>query len=107
METVGSTAQVNVVVQWASKARGTALRLKVQRDNDTENVTSPVLADLGRVDMGDYKKLTEFVKWGMEKFPAKHYLVDVWNHGNGWEKKSASIAPQSLFSRCKLRRFEP
>ena len=38
------------------------------------------------VNTGDPKVLTEFIKWGINKYPAQHYLIDIWNHGGGWEK---------------------
>ena len=88
METVGSTAQLNMVVQWASMQNGTTKRLLVNKDNDKNKVTSKIIQDMGPVDMGDYKNLVEFVKWGAANFPAKHYFISVWNHGNGWELRS-------------------
>ena len=42
-------------------------------------------------DMGDYKNLVDFVKWGTDNFPAKHYFVAVWNHGSGWHFQDAKI----------------
>jgi hypothetical protein len=39
--------------------------------------------------MGDYKELVKFVKWAHEKYPAKKYMVDIWNHGSGWKKSRA------------------
>lgn len=86
MEKVGSTDQVNVVVQWASYRAGVVKRLKVVRDNDTSTVTSPIVENIGRVDMGDARNLVEFVKWAAEKYPAKKYFIDMWNHGSGWHK---------------------
>lgn len=84
MEKIGSTDQVNVVVQWASLNNKKTRRLLVQKDNDTMNVTSPTAQELPQVDMGDYKNLVDFVRWGHENYPAKHYFVVVWNHGSGW-----------------------
>lgn len=84
MEQVGSTDQTNVVVQWASLAAPTTKRLLVQKDTDKFKVTSPVVQDLPRVDMGDYKNLVEFVRWGAANYPARHYFVVIWNHGTGW-----------------------
>lgn len=86
MEKVGSSDRVNVVVQWASYGTRKTKRLKVVKDNNVNTVTSPVLQDMGQVDMGDVNELINFVKWGKENFPAKNYFVDVWNHGNGWQK---------------------
>lgn len=102
METVGSTDKVNVVVQWASLARGTTQRLLIKQDNDLNNVTSPVVQDMGKVDMGDYKTLIEFVKWGAANYPAKHYFVDVWDHGGGWHLSSqVKTKATDFFARIK------
>lgn len=84
MEQVGSTDWLNLVVQWASLSSDHTRRLLVQKDELPQRVTSPILERLPPVDMGDYRNLVEFVKWGIERFPAKRYFVVVWNHGNGW-----------------------
>lgn len=94
MEKVGSTQDVNVVVQWASgetatKAK-TTKRLYVVKDTNTTAVTSSVVQDMGtKVDMGDYNNLVSFAKWGISKYPANKYMVVVWNHGSGWRKRGA------------------
>ena len=87
MEKVGSTDKVNVLVQWASLARKSVQRLYIKKDNDETKVTSPVVQTLGNIDMGDYRSVIEFVRWGAQNYPAKHYFVDIWNHGNGWRQK--------------------
>jgi hypothetical protein len=100
MEKVGSTDRINVVVQWASLKNGSVKRLLVRKDNDTNKVTSPVIQDMGRVDMGDWRQLVEFVRWGKENFPAQKYFVDIWNHGSGWHGKNgpidSGIAPMDI-----------
>lgn len=85
MEKVGSTDKINVVVQWASLRTRTVKRLYIQKDNDMNQITSPVIEDLGAADMGSYKELEKFVAWGAKNYPAEHYFVDIWNHGNGWQ----------------------
>ncbi len=84
MEAVGSSQERAIVVQWASMKSDTTKRLLVRKDRNPTNVSSPVIEEMPRVDMGDYQALIEFIQWGMEKYPAKHYFVDVWNHGSGW-----------------------
>lgn len=88
-ETVGSTDKINVVAQWASLKNKDVRRLLVVKDSNPKKVTSPILENMGKVDMGDYKNLVEFIKWGAKNFPAKHYMVDIWNHGSGWHQKNA------------------
>lgn len=80
MKSVGSSDQVNVVVQWASSSRQTTQRVFVHQGN------LEVVQDMPRVDMGDYRQLVEFVRWGAQNYPAKHYFVNVWNHGGGWHQ---------------------
>lgn len=40
--------------------------------------------ELGEVDMGDPQALTDFLVWGVNNFPAEHYLVVIGSHGGGW-----------------------
>ena len=84
MEKVGSTARVHVISQWASLKTKQVKRVYVNKDNDPNNVTSAVVENLGQADMGDYRTLVEFVKWAAKNYPADHYFINVWNHGNGW-----------------------
>jgi hypothetical protein len=90
MEQVGSTDKINVVVQWASLEAKKVRRLLIKKDNDPVNVTSPVVEDLGSVDMGDWHSLTDFVNWGVKNYPAQKYFVDVWDHGSGWHERFAN-----------------
>ena len=94
METVGSGENLNLVVQWASLKNGKTSRVYVQKDNDPQNVTSPIVQEMGNVDMGDYHSLEDFIRWGMEHYPAKHYFVNVWDHGSGWRYMSTRKAGQ-------------
>jgi hypothetical protein len=84
MEEVGSNERLNIVVQWASYGNADTQRLLMLKSNDPEKVTSPVVESLPTVDMGDVKELEKFLEWGATHYPAKHYFVSVWNHGNGW-----------------------
>lgn len=84
MEVVGSNESMNIVVQWASYEAQTTKRVYVTRDEDRTQVTSTIVEDIPRVDMGDWTELVEFIKWSVDRYPAKRYFIDVWNHGSGW-----------------------
>jgi hypothetical protein len=84
MEKVGSTADLNIVTQWASRNRNEVERLYVIQDDQPRTVSSPVLQNLGNIDMGDWHNLVDFIQWGVANYPAKHYFIDVWDHGSGW-----------------------
>ncbi len=38
------------------------------------------------VDMGDPNNLRSFVQWTEQNYPAQHYALVMWDHGNGWER---------------------
>ncbi len=94
MEMVGSTGKVNIVAELGrmdgyDTSNGdwkTTRRFLIQKDNDTSRITSPVLADLGSVDMGKDESVIDFGKWAKRAYPAKKYMMIIWNHGSGWEK---------------------
>ncbi|MDW8104363.1 MAG: clostripain-related cysteine peptidase [Armatimonadota bacterium] len=93
MEQLGSTPDVNIVVQWKriagyDSSNGdwrTTRRYYVTKDNDPNTVNSSMLVDMGTgVDMGSPNTLRDFLQWGVRSFPARRYVVVLWNHGSGW-----------------------
>jgi hypothetical protein len=94
MEMVGSSDKVNVVVELGrisgySSADGNwtgCRRYYIQKDNDTNKITSPMLLETPKCDMGSWEYLVDFVKWTKERYPAKKYVLVIWNHGSGWNK---------------------
>lgn len=83
METIGSSDKVNVVAQ-AGILGNTVKRYFITRDDQPGSVTSPS-EDLGNRDMGDYRELAAFGAWAKLNYPARKYMLIVWNHGTGWE----------------------
>ena len=104
MEMIGSTDKVNIVTEvgriagYASNDGDwkTARRYLVKKDNDFTKITSPIVAELGKVDMGDYKHLAEFANWAKTTYPAKRYMLIVWNHGAGWIKSRPMDAAKGI-----------
>ncbi|MCX6361837.1 MAG: clostripain-related cysteine peptidase [Armatimonadetes bacterium] len=108
MEKIGSSADLNLVVQWKQASCATCgapswistRRYYVTRDTDTSAVTSPIIDDLGAgVDMGSWQELNRFIAWGQQRYPADRYAVVIWNHGAGWRPTHApgkSIVPNSV-----------
>lgn len=91
MEAIGSTEDVNVLVQF-DRAEGYtdadgdwtgARRYRIEK-GDTNGVDSPVLQDLGEVDSGAYETVVDFVAWSAENYPAQRYAIVFWNHGWSW-----------------------
>lgn len=100
IEQYGSNDQVNFVAQvdrnggysndselkWSG-----ARRFYIIRDKKPDKMTSPMLEDLGDVDMADPLALTDFVSWAKENYPARKYALILWNHGTGWKEIQPNI----------------
>jgi len=91
METIGSTSNVNIVVQIdrtpdydSSNGDTTGVRRYfVKRDSNPSTITSPMLSYLGELNMGSGDVLADFVKWAVLSYPAKKYCLVIWDHGGG------------------------
>jgi hypothetical protein len=102
MEKVGTTADVNLVVQYkriSPRTGGNGVnryddtssgnwddtrRFVIDRDSNMSEITSPVVSQRPDCDMGDKASLQEFIEWGVKAFPAENYILIVGNHGSGW-----------------------
>lgn len=115
MEKVGSTRDVNVVVElvrykgmqkkaatnggyfnnpFAEREDAFYLgldnapgnaRYYVLQDSDDVRVRSVVKANAGNADGGRKESLADFGKWAVEHYPAENYAMVIWNHGAGWQ----------------------
>jgi hypothetical protein len=79
MRKVGSTSDVNVVVEFDNAGRRGTKRYLIQRGGVNERVES-----LGETDSGDPQVLTDFIAWAGRNYPADRYALVLWNHGGGW-----------------------
>ena len=80
MRSVGSSPDVNIVVQFDNVGNMGTKRFLVQKGGANEPGEA-----LGETDSGSPEVLTEFVEWTVNKYPAKRYALVLWNHGGGWE----------------------
>ena len=104
MEIVGSTSDINVVVQIdrisgydTSNGNWTgAKRYYIQQDSDINTVNSSLVQDLGEINMGDHQSLIDFAKWGINNYPADHYMLVVWNHGGGFRYNEVSVHARDI-----------
>ena len=93
MQKVGSTGNVTVIVQHDTNGE-TTKRYKVEKGSLT------LLEDLGELDMADGATLQDFVYSTALAYPADHYALIIWNHGQGWKGSTrAGVAgSKSIFS---------
>lgn len=79
MAKVGSTSDVNIVVQLDRERDNITKRIRVLKKGHT----SPTLL-LPETDTGDPAVLTDFFQWSVANYPADRYMLVLWNHGGGW-----------------------
>ena len=86
MKKVGSTDQINVIAQFDRQGKQIATkRYYLQKGGSLDK---DVVKSLGETNMGDPRVLEDFIKWGIKNYPARHCLLVVWNHGNGWNDEN-------------------
>lgn len=102
-ERVGSSERVTILSQ-ADRYRGafkgdgnwtSTRRYLVQQDDDLNAINSDMLEDLGEVNMARSETLIDFVTWGVENYPADHYVLILSDHGMGWPGGFSDPAPAS------------
>ena len=108
LELTGSGDGVEVLVQadridGYSKKDGDwtgTRRYRMGQDADPKTVTSPVLEDLGELDMGAPETLAAFLEWASTNYPAEHRVLIFWDHGDGWgiqaREADAAAAPPPM-----------
>ena len=83
MERVGSGEKMNLLVQFDHGEKEGGKRYYLHQNN-LPQVNSPVLEELGNINMADPGVLADFIEWGIKKYPAEHYMLVVSDHGRGW-----------------------
>jgi len=69
---------------------------KAEFDRRTEaDIDSPVVKLLPEKGEPEARRLQAFLEWGMKEYPAKHYMVLVWGHGQGWAPAQLPARPSS------------
>lgn len=101
MASVGSSTAVNIVVQMdridgydTSYGDWTGTRRFLIQANDTPGGTP--LQDLGEENMGDPNTLQDFVEWTVTNYRANHYILVIWNHGDGWRQYQEDMLKTAL-----------
>jgi hypothetical protein len=82
MKKVGSTNDVNLIAQFDRATGHTSKRYYLRKGGQA---SADAVATVGKVNTGDPKNLMDFIKWGVNAYPAKRYILVLWNHGQGWD----------------------
>lgn len=104
MELAGSTNEVAIIVMIdrtpgydTSNDDWTDTRIYlVKFDTDPTEINSELLVDLGEKNMGDPNTVIEFAQYVHENFPAEHYALVFWDHGNAWRRDSSGAVTKGV-----------
>jgi hypothetical protein len=91
----GNNGQVNMVVQFDRRSGydnrygdwTDTRRFLIKKDMTPTPANSLMSEQIGpnnEVNMGDGQVLRDFVVWARATYPAKHYMLVLWDHGDGW-----------------------
>ena len=92
MEVAGSRdGDLDIIVLWDKEENPDDVILRIEKDPGGFNydIISPEVDDGGAVIppgglvMGDEQTLEKFLRWAMTEYPAQHYALDLWDHGDG------------------------
>jgi hypothetical protein len=79
MRQVGSTPQVNILVQFDNAGDFGTQRYRVLSNGQPDLVMS-----LGETDSGDPEVINAFITWAAQQYPAERYALILWSHGSAW-----------------------
>jgi len=83
-ELIGTTDQMNIIVQTDHAPNGGGGQRLLLEKNETSGVNSPVLQEMGDIDMGKPQTLSDFIKWAAANYPAENTMLVMSDHGGGW-----------------------
>jgi len=83
MKQVGSNGDINLVAQFDRHAANVGTTRYFLRKGGA--LANDAIAQLGETDTGDPKALENFINWATDNYPARRYLLVLWNHGQGWD----------------------
>jgi hypothetical protein len=101
MAEVGSTDDVNLVVEFGRPTQHSGscaydpqqwsgvLRFRVTKGMLPTRKYSLKEWPETSADMGSSDTLEDFIEWSKQRYPANHYMLIIWSHGQGWRLQLA------------------
>lgn len=84
LEAFGSNENINIICQF-DRGGEDCKRYLIKKDNDLEKINSPVLMELGSVNIADADSITSLITYAKENHPAKHSAFVLNDHGFSWQ----------------------
>jgi hypothetical protein len=93
MKKAGSTSEVNLIAQFSRGIRNRPTkRYYLTKETKGGTLGRDVVEDLGNTNAANPRAFDDFLRWGVERFPAKRYLLVIWGHANGVDDEAVPNA---------------
>ena len=79
MMSIGSSEKLHIIVLYDGPKNGDSAIYRIDNGKKT------LLKSLGEVDMGNEDTLKNFIDFVVTNYPADHYFLDFWDHGDNYE----------------------
>ncbi|MFQ6016389.1 MAG: clostripain-related cysteine peptidase [Anaerolineae bacterium] len=94
MKRVGSTSEVNIVVQTDEAREQNCYRYFISKGEDL--AADRIEMWRGDIDSGSPDTINHFIYWVARFFPAEHYFLVLWGHGRGHNDEDVYRATRSV-----------
>jgi hypothetical protein len=95
MESIGSSNEINIITQvdLYNSCSGTYRYFVTGTEQGSTYplYSNDIVQTLPEQNMADPAVLNNFINWGINNYPADHYILILWNHGGGWREESDAI----------------
>ena len=95
MESIGSSNEINIITQvdLYNSCSGTYRYFVTGAEQGSTYplYSNDIVQTLPEQNMADPAVLNNFINWGINNYPANHYILVLWNHGGGWREESIFI----------------
>ena len=90
MEKAVPTSKINIILETGGggeqnplPAKKTLIDFSSPQRSIISNGKIQTIMYLDKVNMGQSRTLSDFITWGISKFPARNYAIFFWDHGSG------------------------
>lgn len=105
MKAVGSTDAVAVIAQFDRRRRGRPTR-RYYLTKGKQLASDLIGPPLAETNGGDPEVLVDFARWAITRYPARRYLLIIWNHGMGWDDTDVYARARALGLAVRDRDFQ-
>lgn len=82
---VKMTGQIKFSAQYQNDPDMKGTHRFILQDEDGDGEYDEVETLDASLPLYDPNNLADFIRWSKQQFPAKNYILILWNHGNGWD----------------------